>query len=224
METGHTWLGLAALAFVGSHFAMSHPLRPVLMRLGEKGFMLVYNLVSLGTLIWMAQAFRRAPAADLPGTGDIGWIAATILTIPALALFIGSITPRNPSLPTPMAVEGARAGPAGVFRVTRHPMLWGFALWAIAHAVLWWSWRSVIVSVAILALSIAGAKLLDGKKERQMGEAWKAFEAQTAFIPRIGQFANVGWVVWAGAAITWLAISWVHLPLGGVPAGIFRYL
>ena len=224
METEHTWLGLAALAFVGSHFAMSHPLRPVLMRLGEKRFMLVYNLVSLGTLIWMAQAFRRAPVGDLPGSGDIGWIVATVLTVPALALFIGSITPRNPSLPTPMAAEGARAGPAGVFLVTRHPMLWSFALWAVSHAVLWWSWRSVIVSVAILVLALVGAKLLDGKKERQMGEAWQSFEARTSFAPRIGGFAHIGWIIWTGALVAWLAISWVHLPLGGVEAGVFRYL
>ncbi|MEG3598124.1 MAG: NnrU family protein, partial [Pseudomonadota bacterium] len=37
----------AAVAFVGLHFALSHPLRPWLVsRLGEGGFRLVYSLVA----------------------------------------------------------------------------------------------------------------------------------------------------------------------------------
>lgn len=44
-----------ATAFVGTHFALSHPLRAPLVRVEtERGFLLVYSLVTAGTIGWMA--------------------------------------------------------------------------------------------------------------------------------------------------------------------------
>ena len=44
----------ACLAFVGTHFAMSHPLRAGMVRaLGEKGFQGVYTLANLDTFDWI---------------------------------------------------------------------------------------------------------------------------------------------------------------------------
>lgn len=49
----------ASLAFVGLHFAFSHPLRSALLgRLGENGFRGLYSLTALGTFIWMILAYR----------------------------------------------------------------------------------------------------------------------------------------------------------------------
>ncbi|MFN4039918.1 MAG: NnrU family protein, partial [Erythrobacter sp.] len=49
------WALLAAnTAFVGSHFAMSHPLRaPMVKALGAGGFQGAYTLVSFATLAWV---------------------------------------------------------------------------------------------------------------------------------------------------------------------------
>ena len=213
----------ASVAFLGTHFVMSHPLRPALMKLGVGGFMAVYNIVSLATFAWMVVAFRAAPPGDLGGSGTLGWVLATLLTLPAIALFLGSLTPRNPSMPTPGAEAAARAGPAGAFRVTRHPMMWGFGLWAVSHLLLWWSWRTVIVALAVLILALVGARLQDYKKRALMGEAWLAWEAQTSFVPRVGQFGALGWRGWLAALVAWAVLSWVHLPLAGIPAGLFRW-
>ena len=66
MDHALTSLSAAALAFVGLHFAMSHPLRSALVaRLGENGFRGLYSLVALGTFIWMVLAFRAAARDDL---------------------------------------------------------------------------------------------------------------------------------------------------------------
>ena len=152
----------ASIAFVGTHFSLSHPLRTPLVRiLGSGGFMLLYSLVAFATLGWMIVAFRAAPAGDLGGTsGEIGWAVATILTLPALVLFLGSLR-GNPALPAPGAEKAAAQDPVGVFRVTRHPMMWGFALWSISHIVLWWDNRTLIVAAAILVLALVGAHLQD---------------------------------------------------------------
>ncbi|MDP4573877.1 NnrU family protein [Qipengyuania sp. G39] len=215
----------ASVALVGTHFALSHPLRaPLVSALREGGFMLVYNAVAIACMVWMYLAFKDAPSADLGGSGELGWAVATLLTLPALALFLGAMTPRNPAMPTPGAEAAARAGPAGAFLVTRHPMMWGFALWALSHIVLWWSMRTLIVAGAILVLALVGAKLQDAKKRSQMGDAWLAWEAETSFVPRLSKLGALGWKGWLAALLAWGVLMWVHLPLGGIPAGVFRWV
>ena len=60
----------ASVAFVGTHFALSHPLRaPLVAWVEEKGFLPLYSLVAFFTLGWMIIAFRAAPPVDLPGSG-----------------------------------------------------------------------------------------------------------------------------------------------------------
>lgn len=214
----------ANAAFVGSHFAMSHPLRaPMVRALGEKGFSLAYTAVSFATLAWVYFAFIAAPPADLGGSGDIGWIAATIITFPAMVLLAGSFI-GNPALPTPQAEAQARAEPRGVFRVTRHPMMWAIGLWALSHLVLFWSTRTMITALAMGILALVGARFQDGKKEALMGEAWGEWSRKTSYWPRWSQFFAVGAVPLLAGTALWLAGSWVHLWRAGIPAGVFRWI
>lgn len=214
----------AAVAFVGTHFALSHPLRAPLVRaMGEVGFLGFYSLVAFVTLGWMIVAFRDAPAGDLAGSGDAGWIAATLLTIPALLLFLGSLR-KNPALPNPGATTAISREPSGVFAVTRHPMMWGFALWALSHIVLWWSWRTLIVSVAVLFLALVGAHMQDRKKEALLGESWREWEARTSFWPRWGAIFGAGAVLWLMTIVLWLVVTWSHIHAAGIPAGVWRWL
>lgn len=213
----------ANAAFVGTHFLMSHPLRaPMVGALGPMLFQIVYSLVSLATFAWIYFAFKEAPAADLPGSGVIGWAIATFLTLPALILFAGSMA-GNPALPTPQADTQARAQPKGVFLVTRHPMMWGFALWALSHIILFWSVRTTITAFAMGFLALAGAHMQDRKKEALMGDAWQAWESRTSYWPHWGAIFRVGALPWTVGLILFIFISWLHMPLGGIPAGIWRW-
>lgn len=214
----------ANIAFVGSHFAMSHPLRaPMVKALGAGGFQLAYTAVSFATLAWVYFAFLAAPAADLPGSGEAGWIIATILTWPAMVLLAGSFI-GNPALPTPQAEAQTRAEPRGALRVTRHPMMWGIGLWAISHLVLFWSTRTMVTALAMGILALVGAKLQDAKKEALMGAAWAEWESKTSYWPRWGKVFSVGAVPLLAGTALWLAGSWIHLWRAGIPAGVFRWI
>lgn len=223
MDSSLVSLVAASVAFVGTHFALSHPLRaPLVGMAGEKGFMAIYSLVALATFAWLVLAFRAAPAGDLGGSGEIGWIVATVLMIPATILLLGSFA-GNPALPAPGAEKLAAQEPHGVFRVTRHPMMWSFALWAVAHLVLFWSLRTTVVALAILVLALVGAHMQDRKKERLMGEAWERWEGKTSYWPKWGALARVGAVLWLAGIAVWLALTWAHLPAAGIPAGAWRW-
>ena len=228
MDSTLVSLAAAAIAFVGTHFAMSHPLRgPMVRTLGEMGFSGVYSLVSLATFAWMAMAFRAAPPSPMvmdDGIGTFDWVLASLLTIVALVLFIGSLK-GNPALPDPRAAEGlAEKQPAGVFLVTRHPMMWGFALWAIAHIIAAPAGRTLILALAIAFLALVGAHMQDRKKEALMGAGWAAWEAKTSFRPRWSRLVGAGPVLWIAALAIWLGVTWAHMWLAGVPAGIWRWM
>ena len=212
----------ASIAFVGTHFAMSLPLRASMVRLlGDGGFMIAYSLVSAATMAWMYFAFVATPAgAPLwGGYGDGVWIVASIITLLALVLFAGSLI-GNPALPAPNAEKAALQAPSGVFKVTRHPMMWGFGLWAFAHLIAAPTSRTVVVALAIGVLALIGARLQDRKKELLMGDAWRQWEANTSYWPRLGRIFSVGIVPWIGGIAIWLGATWWHT----MDAGVWRWV
>ena len=226
MESSLLNLITASAAFVGTHFIMSHPLRaPMVKMLGDIGFQVAYSVVSLATMAWMYFAFKATPATTplWPGFDDISWAVGSIIVLLGMVLFAGSLI-GNPAMPAPNAADAARKEPHGVFRVTRHPMLWGFSLWGVSHMIAAPTGRTLVVALAIIVLSLVGAKLQDAKKRTQMGEAWAAWESKTSYWPRLGQLGAVGWKTWLAGIAIWFAASWAHGAFGGMDAGVFRWL
>ncbi|MBX7494727.1 NnrU family protein [Qipengyuania sp. 6B39] len=217
----------ASIAFVGTHFALSHPLRAPLVRaLGPSGFMAVYSLVAFATFIWAGLAFRAVGPGGTPlwdGMGDIPWIVATVVMLLASVLFAGSFA-RNPALPDPRAAQFAVQDPHGVFHVTRHPMMWGFALWAGTHILVSPVPRQIVLAGALGLLALLGAKLQDRKKEALMGDAWARWESSTSFVPRTGQLGKAGTTAWIGGIAIWLGATFGHIHANGIPAGIWRWV
>ena len=72
-------LGLAAVAFVGSHLLLSHPLRrPLVGAIGERPFLGLYSLVAFATLGWLIVAYGAAPASDpLWTVGNGIWVVVS---------------------------------------------------------------------------------------------------------------------------------------------------
>lgn len=227
MDPALVSLTAASVAFTGGHFALSHPLRAPLVRLvGERPFLGLYSALVLAAFVWMVLAFRAAP----PGNGGVGgtagivlWIVASVLTLVAMALLLGSFK-GNPAMPETPAAKVAAAEARGVFTVTRHPMMWSFALWAIAHFLLHWSMRTTIVTIAILILALVGSHLQDRKKEALQGEAWRHWEAQTSYWPRWSRLPSLGLTLWLAAVVFWLLATYGHIHAAGVPAGIWRWM
>ena len=231
MTGGFGWELAAAIAFVGTHFLLSHPWRaPIVRRIGERGFLGVYSLVAAATLTWLVFAFRAAPFG-IPvweaGTGL--WVFATLLMWLASLLLVGSLI-RNPALPDPTARDAAIPDPHGVFTITRHPMMWSFALWAAVHILVLPDAANLILAGAILVLALVGAALQDAKKAHLDPARWPDWEARTSYWPFAAALAGraplqaPGLGVVIGGTLLWLAATWAHLPLAGVAAGVWAWL
>ena len=103
---------------------------PMVGRVGERGFSLAYVLVSVATslpddaILW--PGVRTQAPAVLWDAGSVGWTVATLLMWFGSILFVGSLR-RNPAFPTGGRPVTEIGEARGVFAITRHPMMWGFA-------------------------------------------------------------------------------------------------
>ena len=209
-----TMLLIALVAFVGTHFILSHPLRAPLVRgVGEGGFAGVYSLVAAATLGWAVWAWRGVPVQPLWTAPQAVWWLAVPVMIFAAILFVGSLATPSPALVGAGAL--AARPPRGVQTITRHPMMWAFAIWAAVHATVSGDARTVALCAAIGMLALVGARLQDGKKRGQLGEHWAAHEAATNFVPFARGLGNPGAIAIGGGTLLFVVATWLHPVAGG---------
>ncbi|MGE3967317.1 MAG: NnrU family protein [Dongiaceae bacterium] len=218
---------LACVSFVASHFLLSGtPLRALLARLlGERLYLGFYSLLAIWLLIWMGLAYGAAPYVRLwPVSPALLWVPLLVMPF-ALLLIVGGYLARNPTavMQEPGGTDGK---PAGIFAVTRHPILWGFALWALAHIAARGDLASLVLFGSIAILSLGGTLALDAKKRRAWGERWAPFARRTSNLPfraiadgrarfRPGEFGV--WRLLTAIALFALLI-WAHPRVLGVSA------
>lgn len=227
---GASWVLAGAASFVGTHFLLSHPLRrPLVARIGEAGFSGLYSAVAFLTLGLTVWAYLRAPVtAPWWPVGDGLWAVATAAMLVASVLLMGSLV-RNPAL-VGAGKQAATAEARGVFAITRHPMMWSFAIWGAAHVLAYPITKNVLLCAAIALLALIGAALQDRKKAALDPAGWPRWQARTSFLPfaailrgraRLGGF---GGHALDGGLVVWLAATWAHIPLAGWPAGVWRWI
>lgn len=225
--TGTLWhLAAAAGTFVGGHFALS--MIPVRTRLvaavGELPFLGLYSVVAASALGWMVWAFVAAPPVALwaPPAG-FRHLAVTVMPLVCILIACGYATPN----PTAVAVgsHGSIAGGAtGIIKVTRHPVMWGIALWAIVHGLANGDAAAVLFFGGFALLALGGAAHLDRRKRARDPVAWDAFVATAPFVPMAAVLAGrtrvslgeIGWWrIGAGLALYAILLG-LHEPVLGV--------
>jgi len=222
-----TNLLLAIACFIGAHFLVSSTrLRAILVgALGERLYLGFYSLLALWLLIWAGFAYHAAPYQELWGHLP-GLAALPLVAMPlALLLLVAGYTSVNPT-----AVMQRPVGPGwkstGILAVTRHPLMWAIALWALAHLAANGDLASLIFFGGIAIMALAGTRLLDAKKRRAWGERWAPFAAATSNLPFAAitqgraRFdpAGIGWWRLALAALLFAFLLWLHPIVIGVSA------
>ncbi|HEX5377137.1 MAG TPA: NnrU family protein [Phenylobacterium sp.] len=198
--------------------------------IGEGPYMGAFSLASVAGLAWLGFAYAGARNADwnvsywdvLPATRHL----QLALMLLSMLLIVPGLTTPNP---TSVRQEGALDRPdavRGMLRITRHPFLWGVAIWAAGHLIVNGDRAGIVLFAAVLALALFGTLSIDAKRKRALGGKWDAFAAQTSNLPFAAIAAGrqslkpgeIGWWRIALAVAIYAALLFGHPYAFGVRA------
>ncbi|MDB5467468.1 MAG: hypothetical protein JWQ46_2230 [Phenylobacterium sp.] len=227
-----TSLIAAAAFFVLLHLLVSGTrMRDALTgRIGQGPYMGLFALASVAGLVWLGFAFggSRGSAADdvLWGMTPATYYLQLALQLVATLFVVPGLTTPNP---TSVRQEAALDRPEvvrGMLRITRHPFLWGVAIWAIGHLLVNGDAASIVLFGSMLVLALFGTASIDAKRKRALGAKWDAFAAQTSNVPFLAiaqgrqrfRLSEIGWWRIVLAVVVWAVLAWAHPYLFGVRA------
>ncbi|CAA7626983.1 NnrU family protein [Magnetospirillum sp. SS-4] len=194
---GYIHLVVAVAVFLAAHSLTNvRPLREHAMAaVGKGGFYGVYSVISTVLLVWVVAAALDAPVVVLwPQQPWMRW--APSLAMPAACvLWVAGMTRPNPFSIGPGG-RGFDPARPGVIRLTRHPIIWGLGLWSGAHLIPNGTVAGVLLFLPLFLLCLAGPRVLDAKRRRQLGpEQWERLAAPSRGpVDWPALLAEVGWV------------------------------
>ncbi len=213
-------LAAAVVVFISGHVLFSGTeLRESLVRCaGERVFRAIFSLFAAATLVWLVLAYRTAPHVPVwePPLG-LRW-ATLVLTAFAVWLVVAGAVTRNPAMMgREQALEGA-GPPRGVLAVTRHPMMWGIVVWAVAHLLARGDLAAILLFGGLGALACLGLLSQDRKMHHRLGEDWERTVATTSQLPFAAMLAgrarltlaDLGWRAPLVAVVVFVAFLFLH--------------
>lgn len=234
MTESYNELIAATLLFVGGHFLLcSKPLRQGLIgRFGSHGARAATAGLLFASFVWLLFAYGRAPDWLLWSPPPVfAWLP--LLAMPfACVLLVSAFTTPSPTgvAGTALVRDAPRSPIGGILTVTRHPMLWGTALWAFSHLFVAGSLATVIVCLGILVLSFAGMRHIDQRREAELGSAWGPVKLTTSALPFLAiaagrcqfDWRGIGWGRLLGGLALFIALLLLHGTFTGHPLVPFR--
>lgn len=195
-------LALATAAFIVTHFVASTPLRQALVaRIGERPYQGLYTLVAFITLGWMGWAFAQAPREPLfSGFREIPYV---VMPFAFVLLACGFF--RNPTIVGADKLLKSEDPARGMIRVTRHPIMWSFMLFAAAHILARGDLKSLIFFGGLLVVAALGTVFIDFRKKTNPDFA--RFEALTSNVPFVA-------ILQGRNRIVWREIGWLRPAIG----------
>lgn len=171
--------------FILSHAVPAMPTvrRRLIARFGNRAFLIGYSLLSIALFAWLIRELGSSPSTPLWPVSRPGFGVALVLMPLMLALF-GAALPA----PNPLSVSVA-PGPydperPGAVAITRHPLLWGLALWGFAHVPANGDSAALLFFGGLGSFAMLGMLLIEKRKRSTLGEErWKELAAQTSFFP-----------------------------------------
>lgn len=218
-----TALLLAALLWVGLHVGVAGTrLRSAMVaRTGERAFTLAFSLGSAVAITLLVLAWRNAPTAVLWVPPPwLGWALVAAMAL-AFVLFAGSVMTRNAT--TVGQGSALEREPRGMIRITRHPMLWSFAIWGIVHVIGNGDTAATVFFGAFAVTALLGMPSLDAKVAARDPAGWRAFASRTSLLPLGAVLAGRNRVVPREllapvlvGVVAWAALLHLHPAIFGV--------
>lgn len=216
-------MGWNEFAFAFAAFFLTHsipirpPLRPwAVARLGHAGFGIAYSALSLAVLAWLIAAAGRAPYVPL-----WDWAPWQNHVVLAAMLPICVILSLAIARPNPFSFGGAqndRFDPAspGIVRLTRHPLLLALGIWSAAHILPNGDLAHVILFGTFAGFAMLGGRLVDRRRQREMGQRWHDLRAALSECPASLSLTADTLLRLAAGLMLYAGLIWLHPLVIGV--------
>lgn len=151
--------------------------------IGSSGYQVLFSIVSLLTLALAFSSARLAPQNVVWVSEDYHAVVAIVtISVGLILVTFGMNAPNLFSLFSSRR-EYAPTQP-GICAVTRHPVLWGLALWALGHMLVNGTINWIVFFGLQLVFALLGAFILDRRARSGKSETeWKELAANTSFLP-----------------------------------------
>jgi uncharacterized membrane protein len=218
-----TRLLVAAALFLATHYVSSTPLRARLIRgLGTNGYLLLYSAIAFVTLAAMVWAYYRAPYIGLWHAPLLRHVPLIVMPAAFILMACGLLTP-NPTMVGADRLLHSAEPARGILRVTRHPLMWGIALWGAAHLLARGDVAALVFFGSFTVLAMSGTALIDRRKRAASGELWQRYARVTSNIPFAAIAAGrnrfsareIGWSRPAAGLALYAVGLWLHPILFG---------
>jgi uncharacterized membrane protein len=224
----------ASVAFFLIHTAVSGTgIRPWLVdKIGLKIYVPLFAIASIASIVWMSRSYGNISDLGLQPlwiSNPWGDYLSAIVLFFAFLLAAAGLLSKNP---TAMGQESALEQEdiaVGVLRITRHPFLAGVGLWAGMHLITNSDPGSLVFFGTFLLVVVNGTRSIDRKRQRQFGETWDKFTAQTSSVPFAAimqgrnslKLGEIGAVKLLAGVVAYLALAWFHYDLFGAATILF---
>jgi len=179
----------ALAAFLVFHLVPAAPAirGRLIATMGRGGYFAAYSILSLVLLGSVVVAAREADDTVLWETGRWHYLTPFVAMPFALFLIIAGLVQGNP---LSLSLRRDADMPA-IATVTRHPVLWGLLLWALAHLPPNGRLIPVLLFGAMAALAAMGFHRLDAKARLRMGpDRWSEAAGKTSILPFAAMLAG----------------------------------
>ena len=193
---------------------------------GASVFRVAYSVASVLAIALLVQAWQGGGyRAAVVRARLAALVLLALAMLPAFVLFACSL------IGNPTAVGGAgllARGPRGIQRVTRHPMLWSFAIWAaVSRHRQWRHARRWCSSAPSWSPRWPGMPSIDAKMAaNNPGMTWPGFAGASSILPFGAILAGrnrldlkeIGWIAPLAGLVLWAGLLHAHRHVFGVPA------
>lgn len=155
----------------------------IVSRIGFNPYRGLFALAALGLMVWICRAY----GAVYSSTENVflfdpsqNWRTLALPVVGAAFLlgFPGFL------MANPTSAGQEAASLYGVQRITRHPFLWGAAIWATFHLIGAGDLASTILFATFLILPLAGTRAIDARARQRLGHArWQTLTASSSNLP-----------------------------------------
>jgi protein-S-isoprenylcysteine O-methyltransferase Ste14 len=138
----------------------------------------VFACLAVGTYFSMLALIPKLGAVKVPALTYVGWglmVPAAMLTFPSFYFL------KRGGKPASGWEETTAVTARGVYRIIRHPMYFGTALFAVALALVLQSLAAVGLACAVIVFAYAASRLEEKSNLKKFAEGYRAYAGE---VPR----------------------------------------